>query len=243
MNTISLWVGIILIVTFFATYIWGENRTRKNLIAIQKKLAGNKLDTVSAGSHYKTIPPQMKSVSTEYNLFKLSSGESLNTEDYSAYVVQGDSMQFCDIHTGDIVFARKNFRIEHLSKFPSVVILKNLKASPTECQFKMRRAWKICQDNLQESECVDMIRQIMASSAYLNLKEKARDIYESDEVMLSGFIKKLSKYRGETKPCGQEIVISTTYDDDNKKIRFSIHPASTLIGVVEFVTSVTNSCQ
>lgn len=225
---------------FLITYIWGDNRTRKNIKKIQEQLADEMMTTVSAGSHYMEIPPRMKTVSTKYNLFKDRSGQRLDTNAYGSYLVQGDSMQYCDIHTGDVVFARKDFRLSDLTKFPSVVILKNQNATPEQCQFKMRRAWMVCADNLEDSEYMGVVKDIMHSPDYLILKEKAKSIYESDDNMLNGFMEKLKEYRENRHPysLGQSIVISSTYDVDNRKIRFSIHRTSSIIGIVKYVASI-----
>lgn len=235
-----LCAGILIIVGFLFIYIWGENATQKNVKIIQKELASGMMTTVSAGSHYMDIQPEMESVSTKYNLFKCPSGQALDTMDYNSYLVQGDSMQFCDIHTGDVVFARKDFRLSDLSKFPSVVILKNQNASPGQCQFKIRRAWVVCADNLNDSEYVEIVKDIMQSPDYLILKDKAKNIYESDGKMLDGFMGKLNEYRSNRvlNTFGQSFVISSTYDVDNKKIRFSIHRTSSLTGIVKYVASI-----
>ncbi len=235
-----LWIGILIMMGFLITYIWGDNATRKNVNKIQKVLAGGMMPTVSAGSHYKEIPSQIQSISTKYNLFKNPFGQALNTTDYNSYLVQGDSMQYCNIHTGDVVFAQKDFQLSDLTKFPSVVILKNHKATPEQCQYKIRRAWVVCADNLGDSAYVEIVKGIMRSPDYLILKDKAKSIYESDDKMLDGFMGKLRKYRadGNTDSFGQGIVISSTYDVDEKKSRFSIHRASSLIGVVRYVTSI-----
>lgn len=229
-----------LIAGFLITYIWGDNATRKNVKKIQEQLAEGMMTTVSAGSHYIDIPPRMKTVSIKYNLFKNRSGQPLDTDEYDSYLVQGDSMQYCDIHTGDIVFSRKGFRLSDLNRFPSVVILKNQKATREQCQFKIRRAWVVCADNLEDSAYIEIVKEVMKSPEYLILKERAKNIYESDDKMLEGFLVKLEEYRSNRKPdsLGQSIVISSTYDVDNKKIRFSIHRTSSLMGIVKYVVSV-----
>lgn len=241
MNAILL-VGIILIIGFLLTYIWGENATRKNVKIIHERLADEMMTTVSAGSHYMDIPPKMKTVSTKYNLFKRPSGQSLDPCAFDSYLVQGDSMQYCDIHTGDIVFSPKGFRLSDLKKFPSVMILKNQIANPDQCQYKIRRAWVVCADNLEESVYIDIVKEIMESPDYLILKERAKNIYESNKRMLDGFLDKLEEYQSNRHPdsLGQSIVISSTYDVDNKKIRFSIHRASSLMGIVKYVVCVRN---
>lgn len=242
MNDVIFWAGIILAIIFILIYIIGERITRKNVKSIHETLSREVLPTVSAGSHYKDIPAEKESVSTTFNAFKNSAGLRLDTEEYNAYLVQGNSMQYCDIHTGDIVFSPKGFRIEDLKKFPSIIILKNNAATSGQCQYKIRRAWKICQDNLSESEYDDILKEIMESSDYKILKEKARDIYESDDEMLREFKRKLDIYIKERKASNatENIVISSTYDIDDKKIKFSIHRISSIVGIVKYVASVTH---
>ncbi len=122
------------------------------------------------------------------------------------------------------------------------MILKNQIANPDQCQYKIRRAWVVCADNLEESVYIDIVKEIMESPDYLILKERAKNIYESDKRMLDGFLDKLEEYQSNRHPdsLGQSIVISSTYDVDNKKIRFSIHRASSLMGIVKYVVCVRN---
>ncbi len=240
---IILWAGIIVILLFIAIYIWGETRTEENVKAIQKGLARGPMNTVSAGSHYKDIPRQKECVSPKYNLFRDSYGHQLPTAEFDSYLVQGDSMQFCDILTGDVVFAKKGFRVSDILKFPTVVIIRNLKAAPDQCQYKIRRAWSICPNNLDEAAYKEIVKSIMASPDYQILKAKASDIYESDDVMLDGFMSKIKGYQDNCDPSSpaHDIVILSTYDVDNKKIRFSVHSASSLMGIVSYVAAVATA--
>jgi hypothetical protein len=242
MNDFIFWAGIILAIIFLLIYIFGERKTRRNVRSIHEELSKEVLPTVSAGSHYKDIPAKKESVSTTFNAFRNSAGLRLDTDEYNAYLVQGNSMQYCDIHTGDIVFSPKGFRVDDLNKFPSIIILKNNEATSEQCQYKIRRAWKICQDNLSEPKYDDILKEIMESSEYIILKEKARDIYESDDEMLKEFKRKLDIYINERKTSDttENIVISSTYNVDDKKIKFSIHRISSIMGMVKYVASVTH---
>ena len=200
------------------------------------------LHTVCAGSHYENIPSSVTSVSFAYNDFVLQEGKPVNTEAYEGYVVKGNSMQFCGIHTDDLVFVKKGFCLSDLKQFPSVVVFRNTAAGENQCQYKLRRAWAMCQGRATDEEIFHRVEAIMRTSAYDELRRRVGDKYDkcgNDKFMLSDFKERWTRYKEKhSDVLDQDVVISTTYDVEKEMIHFSVHRVSTLVGIVDFVSNL-----
>lgn len=234
---IFFWTGAISATLFLILLIWGESQTSKNRGVLQTSLAKQSLFTALAGSVDKTksIPEKVSSVSLKHNSFSDKNGLPIDTSKYDAYVVKGNSMQFCHIHTDDVVFAKKGFRIEDLNNFPLVIVLNNDSAKENQCMYKIRRAWRVCSDMNSKEAFEALLNDIMASEAYMKLKLDASSIYDGDKQMIENFFEKFDKrYKPENPTLGNQIAISTTYNVKNKKIEFSIHKVSSIVGIVDY---------
>ncbi len=239
MQSIVLGIGIPLFGIFLVLYTIGVTSSKKEVKYLQAWIGCDNLKTACAGSHYEDIPAVERSVSLAHNGFKTPAGKVLDTSAYDGYVVKGNSMQFCNIHTDDLAFVRKDFRISDLKKFPSVVVIRNTAAKKDECQHKVRRAWAILQGSVSDEEIKNCVNTIMTTSKYDELRQRLGDKYESDEVMISDMMERWNKFKGtHSDSLREDIVISTTYDVDKQRIHFSVHRASSIIGVVEFRTDL-----
>lgn len=187
----------------------------------------------------------IKSVSVKNNTFVDKEGNPLNPEDYYQFVVEGNSMQFCGIHDKDLIFVKKKFRITdlNLTDFPYILVLRNTNmVSEGNTKFKIRRAWGISQfgDDRFEKD----VRAIMSSPEFQEIKKlkgvDGNDAYRGDEQVIDDFLKnRIPIYEDKYIKCenpdiwNRTVVISTTFDTDNKYIHFSIHPIANIIGIVK----------
>ena len=187
----------------------------------------------------------IKSVSVKNNTFVDKEGNPLNPDDYYQFVVEGNSMQFCGIHDKDLIFVRKGFRITdlNLTDFPYILVLRNTTMiSDENTKYKIRRAWRISQfgDDRFEKD----VRAIMSSPYFQEVKKlkgvDGNDAYRGDEQVIEDFLEnRLPIYENKYIKCenpdiwNRTVVISTTFDTDNKYIHFSIHPIANIIGIVK----------
>ena len=187
----------------------------------------------------------IESVSVTNNTFIAKDGTTLNPKEYFQYVVEGNSMQFCGIHDKDLIFVKKGFRITDLglTEFPYILVLKNTSgASDENTKYKIRRAWGIAQfgDDRFEKD----VRTIMSSPKFQEIKKlkgvDGNDAYRGDEQVIEDFLNnRLPIYEDKYIKCAnpdiwnRTVVISTTFDTDNKYIHFSIHPIVNIVGVVK----------
>lgn len=208
----------------------------------REELAGKLMayPTASAGTPSKAIPMEQKSIPTKHTQFKDSCGQIINADDYLQFVIKGDSMQFCGIHNNDIVFVKKGFELDHLESLPKPVVIRRDNAPSNETQYKLRRAWRICTIDT----CEEIVAQIVSSKDFRDRIAAIR-FFDGEEALLDDFRReRLTKYRGQylneekSSERYKQVIISTTFHTDINKIRFSIHPASDVIGIVSESFSV-----
>lgn len=196
--------------------------------------------TASAGTPSKAIPMEQKSIPTKHTQFKDSCGQIINADDYLQFVIKGDSMQFCGIRNNDIVFVKKGFELDHLKSFPTPVVIRRDNAPSNETQYKLRRAWGICTIDASE----EFVNKIVSSEVFRDRIAAIR-FFDGEEALLDDFRReRLTKYHGQylneekSSERYKQVIISTTFHTDINKIRFSIHPASDVIGIVSESFSV-----
>lgn len=208
-----------------------------------KKRNSEILPTICAGSFDGTIVSSVETISLTNNKFTDINGEIIKIENYDGFIVKGNSMQFCNILTNDLLLAQKDFKISDL-KFPEVIALSNYNVAPEQCKYKLRRAWHICSDKNTNEEFKNILTQIILTPKFQELKSSLREkgIDQTDDLIDDFFDEKngrLAKYKA---LYGNEaislIVISTTYEPKDKKVHFSIHKTDTIVGIVRYVFEV-----
>lgn len=180
--------------------------------------------------------------------FKNSRGEIMKPSDYDLFIVQGECMQYVNIHDNNLVFATKGFDSNsYEGKMPIVLVMKRTTAEPSKPQYKLRRSWRFCEYSSDSMALEKVIKEIMTSPEYQEIKNRAT--YDSDNEMLKDFRNRLklfeAKYitdKGSHSSNYKDIVISTTYHTDIEKTRFSIHPVSNIIGKVEGAFKLPDEC-
>lgn len=186
-------------------------------------------------------PQTALSVSVDSNTFLSEDGTKLDPDDFKQFVVEGNSMQFCGIHEKDLIFVAKGFRIVQLKEYPYILVLKKTDAKPEKSEFKVRRAWGIAQFG---PDCYEKaVRDIMVSEAFQKVKKlkgiDGNNAYKGVDQVVFDFLKnRLPGYEDKYIKCDnpdewdKTVVISTTFDTDEKYIHFSIHPIANIIGIV-----------
>ncbi|MBR2946397.1 MAG: hypothetical protein IKC18_06960 [Bacteroidaceae bacterium] len=193
--------------------------------------------TACAGSPVVDIPASASELSLEYVEFKDKDGNVVNPDNFWHFIVKGESMQFADIHDNYMIFVDKEKRD---IDFPKVIVLRREAAPKDQVQYKIRRGWQF--SNVKDAE--NVVKNILASKEF-DIIRKLQP-YDDDKSMLEDFVnKRLARYIKEHPFSNSEgdryfdVIISTTYhtekcpnEEERGKIRFSIHPASLLVGEV-----------
>lgn len=240
MNSLIIILSILVIIGFIflgiVTYIVRNNALTNFKSKCEASIA--KANIVHAGSDIECTHVNHEVIlkSLELIEFKDKNGSILNPNDYDLYIVAGECMQYVDIHQNDLVFATKVFDVERYSgKFPIILILKKgVSASNNPLFFKLRRLWRVCnyRDNLME-----ILKSILQSPEFQEVRRRPN--YDGDDKLISDFFgTRLNKYETDYIKCDypnaidEKIIISTTFHTDIKKVRFSIHPISNIVGKV-----------
>lgn len=181
--------------------------------------------------------------------FKNSKGEIMNPEDYNLFIVQGECMQYVNIHDKNLVFATKGFDPNsYKDVMPIVLVMKRTTAEPSEPQYKLRRSWRFCEYTSDSDKLEEVIKEIMVTPEFQEIR--SRKTYDSDDEMIKDFRNRLKGFEAKyidnkekfSADIYKKIVISTTYHTDIEKTRFSIHPISNIIGKVEGAFKLPVEC-
>lgn len=199
------------------------------------KLLRETYPTVCAGDSNPNVPITAISASTLYNEFRTQKGERLDPKEFDQYVVHGNSMQYCGIYDKDLLFVKRGFKKEDLVEFPTIVVLSVRNAKSNEPKYKVRRAWKTCNIN---DDLGEVLKTIMNPQNFRSIREI--EYYDGDAELIKDFFdKRLHDYKTKyievqhSNAEDEEILISTTFHTDENKVRFSIHPISSIMGIVK----------
>lgn len=131
-------------------------------------------------------------------------------------VVCGNSMQNYHIYDGQRIYVRKMVDEEKngITRYP-VLVFHIINGEPGDAKYKLRKfVGYVDNDNLHE---------LFAS--------KQDRIKVSEDVFCSQCEEKLRKLRQKE---SDRLVLSETYDEDQKAILYSLHPVTTIYGKVEY---------
>lgn len=231
---------MLLLIGLLVWYALPELRKRRKGHASETTVA---IPTAVAGTPKGDEPREENCTALNSIHFQTKDGMEIDPNDYYIYIVKGDSMKFCHIHDGDLIFVAKGFRIVNLKKFPYILVLRRSNPAPGKSEYKIRRAWRIARFN-PEDQFDKEIREIMASEEFQQVKklknDDNKDAYRGDEAVIEDFkSKRLPRYRSyyidcaNPDPWNETVVISTTFDTKDEFIHFSIHPIANIIGIVK----------
>lgn len=252
MNTLIIVLAIILVVGFvylgINTFLARRQYPHDSLTQTDGVLPELPVNIVHAGSDKACAKVNNEIVLNPIKAvqFKDRKGNVLAPADYDLYKVVGECMQYVNIHHNDLLFATKGIDVEHFSgSLPIIVILKRatteVGASPF---FKLRRLWHICDygDNLN-----DILKSIIQSPEFQEVRRRPN--YDGDKALIDDFFEtRLKKYEKEyihsefPNVNDKKIIISTTFHTDIRRVRFSIHPTSNVVGKVEAAFPIDDNC-
>ena len=183
------------------------------------------------------IPATTEVSSLKYIVFKNQQGDVLNPYDYSLFCVNGGSMQFCGINDKDIIFVRP-INSSFDDSYPKVLVLRRYSnLDKSEVQYKIRRTWKKYTYSSSENFVTFVKNELMCDDVFRSFYKKHLAYIGTEAELLEDLsenrIKKFEKEYLQLESGPIDVVISTTYHTDSKKIRFSIHPVALIEGEVE----------
>lgn len=246
-NIISLLNGPILpaaiaaggIVYFARNYYKANKLANKNRKEIQQNIINSatiafpqrEYNVACAGSKEGDTCKTVSAIDIQSCNFCDANGTPLNLSLYDCFVVHGESMKYAGIKNNDFILVAKDFTLSSLNTFPEILVIRYRVQDDNKPSYKVRRTWYkgSIDDDLQE-----VAKGIFDIPAFQTLTKQVG--FRSKEWMIDDLTnKRLKKYKDtyNTKECNKEIIISTTFDTENKEIHFSIHPVSLIVGVVK----------
>ncbi len=244
MTTYSYILLIILCLSLvlFLRYCWRIIKSlTNNRIEARKENKRNLFPLVCAGSYISGYGEEGVSASIDINHFYTPEGLEINPKVYKQFVVTGNSMSLCGIFDKNLLFVSKEFSTNNLIDFPKILVIKRRDAHSKEIQFKVRRTWTRCAitDDLSI-----ILKQIIESNKFKNVLS-ADECPTKKELIDDFFDIRLKRYKENFPDAENEksefhdIIISTTWHTDNEKgVRFSIHPIKDIVGIVEYSFTV-----
>ncbi len=201
-------------------------------------------DIACAGSNNHSSCSKVSTVDIEACNFFDKEGNLLNVSKYYCFVVQGNSMKYAGINDQDFIFVPKDFNLSSITNdiLPLILVIKYRETIEGKARYKVRRTWHRggIEDDLHE-----VGKKIISSPKFSILKNEKG--YIGDEWMLNDLeSKRLTDYKKlyyKEDECPNEykdIIISTTYDTEKEEIHFSIHPTSSIIGIVRESYTIKN---
>ena len=171
------------------------------------------------------ISPLVSKINDLSNKIFCFDGENVNIKDYEVFIVNGESMSNCGIHTGNGVLVSRLFNKQEISNGTIVIY----EIDPTR--------YKHDHPDAVSPQYGFKIRQFLG---YADLNKNNENIYESvkkidldltESKFKDLLITKLNKARPYFKD--QVVTISITYKDGIKD--YSIHSFSELYGIVKYI--------
>ncbi len=237
MSVIYILIGVFVLLFAFmvAVTVVARRRERRRIIdnALKKCRV---LNLAAAGSE--KVGCKSRQTTEVYGLnltqYKDSQGKILDPDDYKLFVVDGESMQFCGIHNHDLIFSTKTFVADENCSFPAVLVIRKNHIIENYPAYKVRRAWNVVN---YDSDLVKAVRNLLQSNVFSQIKDLPE--YPGDESIMEDFVTlRLPRYEDEFIKCtapdvkDRTVIISTTYNTEENRIHFSLHPINRVVGKV-----------
>lgn len=227
---------------FFIWHCWLIIKSlNNNRIEARKESKRSAYPLACAGSYISGLGEEGTSASVEMNHFYTPDGIEIDSTAYNQFVVAGNSMSLCGIYDKNLLFVKKKFSADNLIDLPKILVIKRRNAQPNEIKYKVRRAWKKC---TVTDDLPSILSQIIESPKFKSILNA--DKCPTRELLVYDFFQtRLHRYM-ENYPDAQheesefhDIIISTTWHtDDEKGVRFSLHPIKDVMGIVEYSFTV-----
>lgn len=218
---IIFWVGSLILIAIFIIWLRGVRKAKASRYRI--------LDVACAGTLDPYLPAKER-VKLDLENAECNCRQQIQ-DGQKAYLVRGNSMQYADIHNGDIVYV-DSVNIEDLKQsLPKITLLTAKPERENGAGFKIRRTWKVLSKEIGEAELNSAMQEILNSVQFSNLRRKVGPHCPGDEDLKAQAVEKLRIAR-QNEQKEALWLLSTTYRTQSQRLEISLHPVSTLQGIV-----------
>ncbi len=154
----------------------------------------------------------------------------------SRFIVKGNSMQYADIHSDDLIYVKKSNVEDLRNNLPRVTLLMFHTDSPDIANKKIRRTWEVIKYSVTNEEFNKILESVLENDQFKELQRTMGDKCPSNDELKQIAFDSLHQYRQGHASSEDELLLSTTFRTERDRLEFSIHPSSSLEGVVVYVS-------
>ncbi len=231
MSTIIIWICIVLLIAIFIIAVVGIFRANK---ANRKFMVSEQV--ACAGSVDNSYP---YSVKVMLPCDPMKSGGNLPQDEMKSltrFIVKGNSMQYADIHSDDLIYVKKVNVYDLKHNLPRVTLLTFHTDSPDVANKKIRRTWGVINSGVKDEEFNSILDWILEKDQFKELRRAMGDKCPSNDELKQIAFESLNLYHQAHPSSEDELLLSTTFRTERDRLEFSIHPSSSLEGVVMYVS-------
>ena len=156
------------------------------------------------------------------------------------YVVKGNSMQYARINANDLIYVKEVGVDTIRNELPKVCLLMFSPKSPTLANRKIRRTWRIIPSDISNEGFDEALENVLLNDKFNELRGTMGTRCPSNDELKQIAKESLSRYRkthsNQKEKFDNELLLSTTFRTEKDRLEFSIHPSSSLQGVVAYVS-------
>lgn len=117
---ILLGIGSAFALLYGLTITIGWAITRRNRRLIHKATGISRIPLLSPGSNIKAAPQYVETFSLTANDFYDTKGDRIDVTKYQPYIAAGESAEYPDIKSGDLVLMDSDHRVKYVFHLPSL---------------------------------------------------------------------------------------------------------------------------
>lgn len=200
-----------------------------------------------AGSEKLDTPRELRITNLDTSDFKKEDGTVIDLQDYERYITVGNSMLLGGIRDKDVIFVKKGIDITECT-LPTILVLRREPAAmekassqyDDKAELKIRRTWKTCSLSQSDEEIVNMVGEIIELDKFQEIRQIDPYRFLAPDWMKDDIRCRITRYRMEHIGCedteneNNMALLSTTYDTEQGRVHFSIHPVRTIVGEVKY---------
>lgn len=197
-----------------------------------------------AGSVRPNAPDRKQVVNLQWDKLTPEDASSNDKKNIECFITAGRSMLLGGIENNDLVIVDRTDKSSELM-LPAIVVLRRDENAIAKAlmvgdraEYKIRRSWTKCNLGQSDEEIIEIVKNIIKSDKFKELKSKDEDKFPSESDLIEDFKERLNCYRKEHTNCNNKnnnnyfALLSTTLDTSQNKVHFSIHSYNMLIGKV-----------
>lgn len=230
-STIIVWICAALLFAIFIIAMIGIFRANKAYRTTSS------IERVACAGSVDNSYPETVMIRLPHDSMKMTDGISKEEHNsLSRFIVKGNSMQYANINSDDIVYVRKTDVDSIRKALPKITLLSFAPKTPGMADRKIRRTWSVIKSDISDRDFDEILDSTLDKPQFIELRNRIGNKCPSNNMLKHIAVESLKDYRHSHKGAVEDLLLSTTFRTEQNRIEFSIHPSSVLKGVVEYVS-------